>query len=125
MLGVDSDKDGIRDDVQIWIEQNYSSKPLIKLAMKQYAFASQTKFENINDKNLSIQGSYEVIKAASCLNDIQAESGMSLPARIEQYKTIDAMFNNTKERIDANAKASENFNGQTYSLFSKSEACNF
>ena len=42
LLGIDSDNDGIRDDVQRWINENLSNKPVdLKLAFKQYAVAMQ------------------------------------------------------------------------------------
>lgn len=68
LLGVDSDNDGIRDDVQRWINEEFSNKPLdLKLAFKQYATDVQTSMPTSNDKAASILTSHAALKSQSCL----------------------------------------------------------
>lgn len=101
LLGVDSDKDGIRDDVQIWIEKNYPANLPLKSSLKQYAKAKQELLGSVNDKKRSNQAMINVFKATSCKFDIQTEQNTSIGTITDLTERLDAMFENTKERIDA------------------------
>jgi hypothetical protein len=125
LLGIDSDDDGIRDDVQLWIENNHKSDPEVYLALKQLAYASQQEIKHKDIKDLSIAASIEALKAANCLSAVGEIKGVPIQARRELENTVHAMHENTKERIQASFKASENFSGSSYRLLPKEEACNF
>lgn len=126
LLGIDSDNDGIRDDVQRWINENLSNKPAeLKLAFRQYAVAMQASLPTSNDKQASIQSSLQSSKAQGCLYRTGDESGLSGKEQEELRKKIDFMYLNTRERIEAEIKADENFHGQEVTVLSKEEACNF
>jgi hypothetical protein len=126
LLGIDSDNDGIRDDVQRWINENLSNKPIeLKLAYKQYAVAFQSSLPISNDKNASIFASHTNLKAQGCLYGV-GELLLVQPKELIEIRTkIKLMFLNTKERIEASLKASENFHGQEVSILSREESCNF
>jgi hypothetical protein len=126
LLGVDSDNDGIRDDVQRWINENFSNKPIVlKLAFKQYAIAMQSSLPTSNNKTLSIQTSHATLKSQGCLYEVGDETGIPGREQEEIRKKIKLMYLNTKERIEAELKADENFHGQEVTILSKEEACNF
>lgn len=126
LLGVDSDNDGIRDDVQRWINENFSNKPLeLKLALKQYAIDLQSSLPTSNEKAQSIKASHATLKSQSCLSNIGKEIGIQKKERNEYRIKIKIMYLNTKERIDAELKADENFHGQEVTILSKEESCNF
>lgn len=126
LLGVDSDNDGIRDDVQRWINENFSSKPKeVKLALKQYAIDMQSSLLSSSDKTASIQATNAALKSQGCLSHIGKELDISAKERNEYRKKVELMYLNTKERIEADLKASENFHGQEVTLLSKEEECSF
>lgn len=41
LLGIDSDKNGVRDDIQVWIIQNFKDSPVIIQAFSNLASATQ------------------------------------------------------------------------------------
>ncbi|MDO9182089.1 MAG: hypothetical protein Q7U04_06760, partial [Bacteriovorax sp.] len=107
LLGVDSDNDGIRDDVQRWINENFSSMPDVKIALKQYAVDVESSFLTASDKQASILSSLETLKAQECFSDVARESGMTSREIINNRKKVDAIYMNTRERIEAELKADE------------------
>jgi hypothetical protein len=126
LLGIDSDNDGIRDDVQRWINENLSNKPTeIKLAFKQYAVAVQASFLTANDKQASIQSSHVSLRSQDCLYSQAELLGQNIK-EVEQFRQkIKLMYLNTRERIDSELKSDESFHGQEVRNLSKEEACNF
>jgi head-tail adaptor len=65
LLGIDSDKDGVRDDVQIWINQQYSKSSNINNALRQQAKYDQLKIKHHNDKEESCILSHKVLGSIS------------------------------------------------------------
>lgn len=49
IAGVDSDHDGIRDDIQRWINERFSSRPRTKLAMRGLAMGMQLELISSSD----------------------------------------------------------------------------
>jgi hypothetical protein len=126
LLGIDSDKDGIRDDVQRWINENFSNKPPeLKLALKQYATDMQSSLSTSIDKAISIQASLLTLKSQDCLYGIGESLGISGRAQEETRLKIKMMYLNTKERIEVELKADKNFHGQEVVSLSKEVSCNF
>lgn len=105
--GVDSDNDGIRDDVQRWINETYSSQPNVKLAMKQYAVAFQQKLLTVDNKEQNIRMTYLAFEASDCLEGL-----IGLDPGFEAANKLMAKYLNTKERLVAKKKASLNFHGE-------------
>lgn len=126
LVGIDSDNDGIRDDIQIWIDENFNNKPSeLKLAFKQYAIQVQSLLSASNDKAASIQATFATLKAQDCIYSVSDILALSTREQEETRKKIDLMYLNTKERIEKKLKADENFHGQEVTSLSKKEACNF
>ena len=119
LLGVDADNDGIRDDVQAWIEKNYGDKPEIKSAAKQYAKALQNGLANTDDKEKSVAASLDTLTAGDCVYGTVSDFNEATKLR----QMLKLMHSNTKERIMASTKQSEHFSGNSYTLKSKEEAC--
>lgn len=104
--GIDVDQDGIRDDIQVWIDSEYpmETKPNTNKALKQYSKYMQLAI--INYQNEVISKSYKVknLEAFSCLRWIVKNV-------TPIYKKHDSKFLNTSERIRAELKAESYFNG--------------
>gem|GEM_PF-990322 len=126
LLGIDSDNDGIRDDVQRWINENLSNETLeLKLAFKQYAIFVQKRIENSANKVNSIIASHEQVKSTNCAIRVGQSLNISLKTIQENTEKIDFMYLNTEQRIKASINASANFHGQEVILVEKELACNF
>jgi hypothetical protein len=106
LLGVDSDKDGIRDDVQIWIDKKYplSLKPSTNLAMRQIAKYSQLELQFYTDKEKVIPINEKSIESIFCLLWVTNNG-----SRIS--KEIEGQMLNTRERIKAYMKVDSYLDG--------------
>lgn len=122
--GVDSDNDGIRDDIQRFINEAYASDPKTKLAAKQAAMATQLELLNVNNKEISILAVRKKLTSLDCLALI-AGSKKGILIR----KSIESQLLNTKDRLYADVKSNENFSGQGYemplTMEEKKASCDF
>lgn len=109
--GVDSDGDGIRDDVQRWINEQFSSQPEVKMAMRQMAMGKQLRLLNINSKDQSIITVKKVLDSSECLGGLIGTDSMA-----KLQRELNSRLLNTKDRLYADIKASSNFSGQAYNL---------
>lgn len=107
VAGVDSDNDGIRDDIQRWINETYTSEPKAKLAMKQYATSYQLELTTVDNKEQSIQAIFNSTDADQCLKGM-----IGLDSAIEARDKLIGRYLNTKARLAAEKKADLNFHGQ-------------
>lgn len=106
--GIDSDNDGIRDDIQRFINETYSNKPNTKEALKQFARASQQGILNTENKQVSIDLSNKIVESISCQTWI-----MGVDASIQAGKKLTSMMLNTEARIKAELKSDQNYHGQS------------
>lgn len=107
LLGIDSDNDGVRDDVQRWINETYSGKESTKKALKQLSKVMNKRITTLSSKQDSILASHLLIEAVGCLDwidNFEANSNKSIAFR--------KVYNNTPERIKAKLEADGNFHGQ-------------
>jgi len=108
--GIDSDNDGVRDDVQIAIAKRYPSNENAKLALTQFAKSLQRAFiaeKNNNQQQLNAVFS-EIIAASNCIT-------FSTPNPREDIVFIEMIMENTDDRSEihrgVNAAASGQFFG--------------
>ena len=128
LLGVDSDVDGVRDDVEIWINQNTSNTPTKnmfnpRMALKQVAKKIQENIKMKDNKERSVMFSRETLVAEKCLSDFMT----SEEARDSLGMLKVKMFN-TMDRLKAWARTEGNFNGQSITVDSKrkkGDGCEF
>lgn len=125
LQGVDIDKNGIRDDVQLWIENDHKDKPVemqnvFKLVAMQYQNSLLTHF----DKEKSIIAGHELLRTIDCYDLISQENGFDDVFTEKKRKELKAMTLNTKARLTANFNANSNFHGQTSTVvFDKNLVC--
>ncbi|QPJ60770.1 MAG: hypothetical protein G3M70_02240 [Candidatus Nitronauta litoralis] len=67
LLGIDSDNDGVRDDIQRYIELTYPESAKTRAALRQYAKAANDALENAEDKRTSINNAYKANRSQECL----------------------------------------------------------
>lgn len=124
LLGIDSDNDGIRDDVQIWINQK-TTNDSIRLALRQYSIGINNRFASIDKKSLSITAIYESLRGQNCLNYMLMENGTSNQEIIQTVVKLETLHKNTRQRIQAADQLSLNFHGQLIKRVDKELACDF
>lgn len=114
--GVDSDNDGIRDDIQRWIDEEFSSQPDVRLGMRQIAIANQLELLTVANREQSIIASRKLLDSINCLGSI-----VGTDAATKYQREHDAKLLNTKDRLNANIKSNSNFSGQAYELKNSKE----
>lgn len=112
LAGIDSDSDGVRDDIQRWINENFSSSPNKRAGLKQSAHDFQATLLNTEDKTANIQAIIADMRSGECVDHVMGGIGNAIAVQDE----LKARMLNTRERNLAYFKSSENFNGQSYTL---------
>ena len=109
--GIDSDKDGIRDDIQRWINETYLNSGNGFYALKQMAAGFQLSLlKTQTTKEESIAASKTFLDSVLCLKESRPQDHRVLRNELK------ARFLNTRERIKADFLAEKNFHGQGGSL---------
>lgn len=107
--GIDEDKNGIRDDIQRYINENYPQSSNVSSGIKQYAKAYQQVLITSKNKEQSIASTYNVLKATTCLIGLEG----SVDVVDTKLKTIDRRIINTEERFLAQKRSGLHFSGQS------------
>ncbi len=108
LAGIDSDKDGIRDDVQRWINAHYHKKPNLQKALKQFARSRQIELLSAHDKEKSIKATHKVVHDIDCIYYLIPQTKNA--RKVSQNVT--AIILNTSKRIDTSYDISHNFHGE-------------
>ncbi|MDO9183960.1 MAG: hypothetical protein Q7U04_16205, partial [Bacteriovorax sp.] len=109
VAGVDSDGDGIRDDIQRWINETYSSRPKVKMAMREIAMGKQLDLLSVGNKEQSVIAGKKMLDNYHCLYSI-----VGLDAGAKLGRELESKLLNTKDRLYSDIKADANFSGQAY-----------
>jgi len=109
VLGVDSDNDGVRDDVQIAISHRYQDDVNARFASREFAKAMQSSLiaYELKDTNLiydSFEQTYTAVFRLGNLSEFMDED----------IALIEMLMQNTPERLNAYLSVSEYMVGQTY-----------
>lgn len=109
--GIDSDKDGIRDDIQIWINKNYplDQRPNVHQALNQLAKSYQNVLLHTDEREKAMSYKIKNLEGITCLTWITGEPGVSRLL----FKGLEAQVLNTSMRIKANLKVNSYMNGTT------------
>ena len=107
--GIDVDKDGIRDDVQVWIDSEYplSLRPNTNKALKQYSKYLQLALVNSSNQTIARLNKVKTLEALICLHWILGFNNAS-----STRKDLESKFLNTKQRINANFEVESYFHGE-------------
>ena len=107
MEGIDSDKDGIRDDLQRYIALTFPNSAKTRAALGQFSKEAQTLLINSGDNTAVNVHTRESLRAIGCLGFIV---GSEPAATI--YHQLRALLLNTQLRSVAWIKSVANFSGQ-------------
>jgi len=119
VAGTDANNDHIRDDIEAFINQNYSDKEWTRLAARQTARAYQHGLVWADDKTKVRNAGQEHAYALDCLG-VSAENWSEISGEI-LAQTI-----NTEERLNAYFRKNKNEGGSvTVSAQDEKAACTF
>ena len=108
LAGIDSDNDGIRDDIQIWINKTYpeDTYPSSNKALKQMAKYEQQALVAHQDKEKSKEFKIKSLEAYGCLKWVNESSSIEAQKELKYHNV------NTPERIRAFYKSESHLHGQ-------------
>jgi hypothetical protein len=113
--GIDSQGDGIRDDVRTFIDDQYPD-PVQRAAMRRYAAAQRDFMMRGDTRAGAIERLTRVFNSLDCVNTLMGRAGS------DQSKVVFAMMLNTRQRFAANGHAMANASGHIY-MESKGDPC--
>lgn len=112
LLGVDSDADGVRDDIQIYIMTKYPNSQKLRASLMQLARAEQGLLANTRNKEGAILASKQEGYASECMDYIVGSS----TEQNEIEDDLRSQYLNTIERNKAYIKADGLLSGETFYL---------
>jgi hypothetical protein len=122
LQGIDSDGDGVRDDIQRYIALTYSNSEKTRAALTQSAKALHFALLDTQDKNKSIAHMIERIAAYDCLYAIRPNDAAAISGELR------AQMLNTEERIGTYLTYDEQLGGQFFERTPRAQRlsrCNF
>jgi hypothetical protein len=122
LAGIDSDNDGVRDDVQRWIALTYPNSEKVRSALTQEAKINQLYILNALDSVLSKSTARKVILSLDCLSYVSPD------AYVAVGRKFDALFFNTYARSKAQIQADHHSSGTVFGSLSyenRKQGCDF
>jgi len=118
LQGIDSDNDGVRDDVQIAIAERYPSEIDSQHVLRQQAVSLQDSIMagDSGDQNNMVQVSQQIKRATKCLTS-------TMPDPAEDAGFIETQVVNTKARSDAYMRFNAAGSGQFFGVDTSSNPC--
>ena len=104
LQGIDSDHDGLRDDIQRWIYARFPNEKEKQSALKQMALAYQKALGAHSDKDMIINLE-RTSKAIRCLDDIFGNQN-------NEMELVQAKVLNTKKRVQRFLEVSRWYDGK-------------
>lgn len=93
VAGVDINKNGVRDDVEIEIFNRHPNEPKVRAAQLQYAMALQSRLTDVFSEGTLVAVMQEDGRAWACLKNIYPLEEKGLPAEVPIYEW-------TREQLD-------------------------
>lgn len=116
IAGIDANKNGVRDDIEQYIEKKYPD-PAQRAAMMQYAKARQNFILTSTTPEKAHAAAEDLWRSFACVRNQLGD------AWLDATKDILAMYLNTRERLSANARAQDNLAGQTVDAYTGDKPC--
>lgn len=118
ILGVDANSNGVRDDVEAWIDSRPDT-PVQKAAMKGFSSALSMRMNVDTSSFLAVQAAGDAsMKSMECIYDSYGfDAGNIVWEDVRKY-TI-----NTKERFDAYMLSNKAMSGHSFKSYPKDAAC--
>jgi len=120
--GIDSDNDGVRDDVQRWIVMTYPNSEKTRASLTQEAKLDQQFILNAGDSNASLSTAKQMMNSEACLAYVQPNDYYDLGIEFQ------AIFLNTYSRSKAWLQADKHLSGTMFRSLpynQRKQGCNF
>ncbi len=105
LLGIDSDNDGVRDDIQRYIYFTYPDDEKIRMALTQIALQWQGLLAQANDLEAAYNHATKMMRHGECLYYLKGRASLNMDASLQ------AEVLNTKERSIAYITYSDSLGG--------------
>lgn len=109
LLGIDSDTDGVRDDIQRWIYLSYPDEEAVRLALTQIAMEYQGLLEQADDESAALEHANRMSRHGECLHYLKGRISGDLMSELK------ARILNTKDRSLAYIKYNRKLGGHIFS----------
>ena len=123
LSGIDSDGDGVRDDVQRYIALSYLNSIKTQKALIQKAIAYQNMLMSVGNKEKAIASAIENNRASTCLFHIRPSDFRKISIKLK------SIILNTHDRAKAYVEADHLLSGEIFDLAStieeERECCDF
>jgi len=106
LLGIDSDGDGIRDDIQRYIYFTYPDDEKLRLGLTYYAKEFQGILADADDREAAYEHAIKMARHGECLNYLKGDDSIYIE------RALDAEILNTRERSIAYITYSNNLGGR-------------
>lgn len=106
LLGIDTDGDGVRDDIQRYIYFTYPDDEKLRLGLKYYAIEFQGVLKDADNRDLSYDHAIKMARHGECLFHLKGRESIYI------CRAIRAEILNTKERSIAYITYSDNLGGR-------------
>lgn len=111
LAGIDSNGNGVRDDVERYIAINHQDSAKVRAALMQFATVAQLELIDSTDKQKSIQHANESGRAIDCMVDIAG----SVQKAENLYKDLQLVILNTDARNKAYFAYDDQLGGEVFS----------
>ncbi len=106
LLGIDSDGDGVRDDIQRYIYITYPDEEKLRLGLTYYAKEFQGVLADADDRDAVYNRAIKMTRHGECLHYLNGEESINVES------ALDAEILNTRERSIAYITFSDNLGGK-------------
>jgi len=114
LAGIDSDNDGVRDDIQRYIALTYPNSTKNQAALTQMAKVMQNALLDANDKQKSVKHGEEVSKASECHTYLLGNDVAAVDASYKMEKDMDSIILNTDARNKAYFTYNDQLGGEVF-----------
>ena len=125
LAGIDSDHDGVRDDVQRWIATTFPDSEKTRAAVTQMAKAMQSMLLSAEDEKSSRMNAIARNRAAFCISFVRDQLLGSASDAYDLKREIEAVYLNTAERTRAWLRADSHLGGMYSVPDDLSKGCDF
>jgi len=132
LAGIDLDNDGVRDDIQRYIELTYPDSEKLREGLRQVAKTKQKEVIESDDKEKSLDNALQAARAIECLDYMFVGSVINSNEQdfldiMNKRNALRAEIINTEQRLDAYLKFNNHLGGSSFRAPAdvRKSACDF
>ena len=104
--GIDNDGDGVRDDIQVWINKNSFESSVAKKAMREFSTKLKQQIENISDSAILKSLENDKSVAAACIDSLIVSN-----RGLKKSSELEFLYFNSNDRVKKLIQIKEALNG--------------